>query len=93
MAPAERVQVLLQPDEKLRMQQLAEREGVSLSSWMRQVALDRLAEVTLKKRFTTSADLHEFFEHCRELEPGREPDWDIQREIIEQSKRAGATST
>ena len=93
MAAAERVQVLLQPEEKLRLQRQAEREGVSLSAWLRQAALDRLAALIVEHRFATRAELRKFFERCRDLEEGSEPDWEVQREVIERSTRSGTSNT
>lgn len=93
MAAAERIQVILRPEEKARLQRQAEREGVSLSAWMRQVALDRLAAATVEDRFSKAPQLREFFDRCRAREQGTEPDWEIQRAVIENSKRAGTSGT
>lgn len=90
---AERVQVILKPEEKIRLQRQAEREGTSLSAWLRQVALERLAESASSRRFGGRAQLREFFERCAELEPGDEPDWELQRDVIHQSRTSGATRT
>lgn len=93
MASAERVQVILRPEEKVRLQRQAELEGVSLSAWLRQVALERLAEAAIKKRFSNGSELRAFFERCSEREHGTEPDWEIQREVMDQSRRSGASNT
>ena len=90
---AERVQVILKPEEKIRLQRQAELEGTSLSAWLRQVALERLAERAASVRFASKAELREFFERCASLEDGQEPDWTIQRELIDQSRRSGASHT
>ena len=90
---AERVQVILKREEKIKLQRQAEREGTSLSAWLRRVALERLAQSAEGGRFERSADLRAFFKHCGELEEGEEPDWDVQRSVIEQSRRSGASGT
>jgi hypothetical protein len=90
---AERVQVILKPEEKIRLQRQAEREGSSLSAWLRQVALERLAQCAANARFATSSELREFFQRCDGMEPGQEPDWELQRGVIEQSRRSGITNT
>jgi hypothetical protein len=93
MGSAERIQVLLQAEEKLRLQRQAEREGLSLSAWMRRVALERLAAATGQDRLSSPAQLREFFEGCRAREQGAEPDWELQRALIEDSRRAGSSGT
>lgn len=90
---AERVQVILKPEEKLRLQQQAEREGSSLSAWLRQVALERLAQSEASGRFGSVTELRELFARCQELEQGQEPDWELQKRLIEESRRSGASRT
>jgi hypothetical protein len=92
---AERVQVLLEPQEKARLQRRADLENTSLSAWMRKAALDRLAELDASSRFQTPAQLRDFFKRCaaRERGQGPEPDWNSHRDVIEQSRRTGTTRT
>jgi len=90
---AERVQVILKPEEKIKLQRQAEREGTSLSAWLRRVALERLAQTAEGGRFERSAELRAFFKGCAAIEAGAEPDWDVQRTVIEQSRRAGGSGT
>ena len=89
----ERVQVSLRPEEKLRLQRQAEREGSSLSAWLRQVALDRLAQTAVKEQIATSAQLRTFWKRCAALEEGREPDWEQHRAVITRSSQSGGTET
>jgi hypothetical protein len=56
---AERIQVILKLEEKIRLQRQAEREGSSLSAWLRQVALERLAKNEVPRRLTTGAALRD----------------------------------
>jgi hypothetical protein len=90
---AERVQVILRPEEKVRLQRQAEREGTSLSAWLRQVALERLAQTVAKEQIASPAELRRFWKQCAEIEEGREPDWEQHRDVIARSKRSGATDT
>jgi hypothetical protein len=90
---AERVQVILKPEEKVRLQRQAEREGTSLSAWLRQVALDRLAQSAEGEELNTVARLRSFWEHCADIEEGQEPDWEQQRAVIARSRRSGASDT
>jgi hypothetical protein len=89
----ERVQVLLKPEEKIRLQRQAQREGTSLSAWLRQVALERLAQGTVTGRFARISELREHFKRCSAREQGQEPDWETQRDVIDQSRRTGTTNT
>ena len=93
MASAERIQVILRPEEKVRLQRQAELEGVSLSAWLRQVALERLAEAANKTRFSNTSELRAFSDRCSERELGTEPDWEIHRAVMDQSRRSGASNT
>ena len=90
---AERVQVILKPEEKARLQRQAEREGASLSAWLRQVALERLAQSAAKVQIANPAQLRSFWKQCAAIEDGSEPDWELHRAVIINSKRSGATDT
>lgn len=87
---AERIHLVLSAAEKERYRMAAARLGQSLSEWLRLAAEEKaLAEkeaVTLD-----SADaLRTFFAACDEREEGTEPDWEVQREVMEASIRRGA---
>ena len=90
---AERVQVILRPEEKVRLQRQAEREGTSLSAWLRRVALERLAQMPTKASLETTAQLRSFWKQCAAVEQGREPDWEQHRAVIAKSNRSGGTET
>ncbi len=89
---ATRVQVLLDPAEKARLEQCAKHLGRSLSAFMREAALDRLAELERTKAFTRQ-ELREFFRQCGKLESGREPDWGEHLQVINASLRKGGSGT
>jgi hypothetical protein len=90
---AERVQVILRPDEKARLQRQAEREGTSLSAWLRRVALERLAQAAAKDQIATPAQLRSFWKQCAAIEEGQEPDWEQHRAVIARSSRSGTVDT
>ena len=84
-----RIHVLLDEADKERFRRQAEREGKSLSAWLRDVALERLAAVERGASIATVEQLDAFFSACDSRERGREPDWDEHRRVIEESKRSG----
>jgi predicted DNA-binding protein len=89
---ATRVQVLLDQAEKLRLERGAKHLGRSLSAFMREAALHRLAELESKKSFS-KPELKEFFKQCNKLESGREPDWHEHLQVINASIRQGGSGT
>jgi predicted DNA-binding protein len=87
-----RVQVLLDQAEKARLERGAKHLGRSLSAFMREAALDKLAELENQKAFT-KPELKEFFKQCGKLESGREPDWEEHLQVINASVRKGSSGT
>ena len=85
----ERIQVLLDPEEKERFRRLAQEKGVSLSAWLREAALKRSAEETRSSRLRTTDALRAFFAQCDLREAGREPDWEEHLEVMDTSKLDG----
>jgi uncharacterized protein (DUF1778 family) len=90
---AKRVQVILEADEKERLQRQARLENTSLSMWIRRAALERLASLTEQKRFTSVTDLRSFFTACDEHEAGTEPDWEQHLEVMHRSVRESESGT
>jgi len=88
-----RVQVILDEAEQERFRREAEREGVSLSAWMREAARERLRSRRDVGRLETTEQLRQFFAACDEREVGVEPDWDEHLRVIESSKRSGTSDT
>ena len=84
-----RIHVLLDEADKERFRRQAEREGKSLSAWLRDVALQRLAALERRTSIATVTELDAFFSACDAREHGREPDWNEHRRVIEESKRSG----
>lgn len=88
-----RVQVIVGQQERERFRRCAERQGQSLSAWIRDAARERAGEEPAE-RLETAAQVRDFFAECdrRETE-GREPDWHEHRQVIEESIRAGSPTT
>ena len=89
-----RVQLVMPDVDKVRFTYQAQREGMSLSAWLRAAARDRLAERQKVKRFQSVEDVKAFFERCHALdgsenEPEREPDWEEHLAVINESKSRG----
>jgi hypothetical protein len=87
-----RVQVVMDEVERERLRRAAEREGLSLSDWLRRAARDRLRSMEARK-LSTVEDLRAFFEECDGRERGTEPDWQEHLAVIEESKASGRTAT
>ena len=87
-----RVQVVMDEVERERLRRAAEREGLSLSDWLRRAARDRLRSIEARK-LSTVEDLRAVFAECDGRERGTEPDWQEHLAVIEESKASGRTAT
>lgn len=87
----ERVHLLLDGAEKERFRRWAEREGKSLSEWLREAAREKLAAASATQPLDSRESLEAFFDGCDARERGEEPDWEAHRRVIEESIRTGAT--
>ena len=87
-----RVQVVMDVIEREAFRRAAAREGVSLSDWLRRAARERL-QAAARPKLHSVDELRVFFEECRRREQGAEPDWQQHREVIEESKASGRSST
>jgi hypothetical protein len=86
----ERVHFVVAAEERAAYRAAAEREGLSLSGWLRAAAADRL-EAGSREDLESLADLDEFFAACDAREGDTaEPDWDEHLAVIADSRR-GAT--
>jgi hypothetical protein len=88
-----RVQVILDDAEQESFRHQAEKEGVSLSAWMREAARERLRGRRGSAPLDTAEQLTELFAACDQRERGVEPDWDEHAAAIETSRRSGASDT
>lgn len=82
--------ILLDRAEKERFRRWAEREGKTLSEWLREAAREKLAASSAGRALDTREALESFFEGCDARERGEEPDWAEHRRVIEGSIRRGA---
>jgi hypothetical protein len=87
-----RVQVLLDEGEQEHFRQQAEREGMSLSAWLRQAGQERL-RTRRGRRLSTLRDLRDFFRAIDAREKGREPDWEEHLSVISRSRSSGQSGT
>lgn len=89
----ERVQVLIEPDERERFARAASRCGESLSTWLRRAGHERL-EREATAQISSVSELRAFFETCESRDDGTpEPDWHEQKGAIETSKASGTAQT
>ena len=87
-----RVQVLLEEAEREEFRRQAEREGLSLSAWLRRAAQERLRS-RARRRLSTLRELREFFREVDAREKGREPDWDEHLAVMARSRASGGSGT
>jgi hypothetical protein len=87
-----RIQVLLDSEERERFRREAEREGLSLSAWLRRAGQERLAR-RKRRRIRSVAELKQFFRAVRAREKGREPDWAEHQATIARSRSSGQSGT
>ena len=89
-----RVQLVIPDEDRDRFVHQARKEGMTLSAWLRAAARERLQERQHANSFQSPEDLEEFFRACDSLEgPEKEPDWDRHLDLINQSRRRGASDT
>ncbi|MGH9324671.1 MAG: antitoxin [Vicinamibacteria bacterium] len=90
-----RIHIVVDEVEKERFRQRAEREGKSLSSWLRDAAREKLEVEPDRLELDTEVKLRAFFAGCDALQEGqgREPEWEEHLQVIEASRRSGVTDT
>lgn len=84
-----RIHIVVDEEDKERFRRQAEREGKSLSAWLREAARARLSE-RRASALDTAEELRAFFEACDDRESAPEPDWEEHRRVVERSLRSGA---
>ena len=89
----ERLQVLVSAEEKAAFRQMSEREGLSLSAWLRQAGIVRLAECERRRKIGTVGELRAFFKACDQRKTGNEPDWEDHQRVMKKSVRSGSSDT
>lgn len=88
-----RIQVLLPESEREAFRREAERQGQSLSGWLRESGVERLDESGDRRKITTPAQLRKFFAACDRREQEREPDWKEHLSVIDASRGRGRSGT
>ena len=88
-----RIQVLISPEEREAFRRMALSEGLSLSAWLRQAGLERLAAAQAQGRIESAKQLDEFFKVCDAGLTGREPDLEEQLKVIAKSRYIGQSDT
>ena len=84
-----RIQVLISPEEREAFRRMALSEGLSLSAWLRQAGLERLAAAQAQGRIESAKQLDEFFQVCDAGLTGREPDWEEHLKVIAKARSTG----
>jgi hypothetical protein len=92
-AMAERIHLVLDRAEKERFRRLAARAGKSLSEWLRDAAEEKAAVSDAVQALDSAEALHAFFQDCSDREQGTEPDWEVQKELLERSLARGAADS
>jgi hypothetical protein len=89
-----RIQVLVSEQERETLRRVAEREGLSLSGWLRRIGLEKAKSASAGDQIKTVAQLDRFFRACdRREQTAREPDWNEHLAVIERSRGEGQTGT
>jgi hypothetical protein len=86
---SERVHLVIDGADKARYQEVAAREGKSLSVWLREAAEQRYLAAQGTRALATPAHLDAFFAECDARETGTEPDWSVHKKVIEESMSHG----
>lgn len=88
-----KVQVLLTARERELFKRQAKADGLSVSAWLKNAGQDRLVAAQAARGFQSTENLEAFFDHCDQLEQGREPDWAQHLEVINRSRSEGSSGT
>jgi hypothetical protein len=83
-----RIHLVLSEEEKARLAQVARREGMTLSAWLRSAAEEKLRR-SAPPTLSTGEELDAFFQACDERERGKEPDWKNHLEVMKASRSEG----
>lgn len=87
-----RVQVLVEEAQMEQFRRQAEREGLSLSAWLRRAGQERLG-ARRARRLSSLGELRDFFRAVDAREKGREPDWAEHEAVIGRSRGSGGSGT
>lgn len=88
----DRIHLVLPAEEKERYRAIAEREGTTLSRWIREAVREKATKYDVSRQLDTLEDLESFFQECDQLHQGTEapePDWEEHERLIHQSRTGG----
>jgi hypothetical protein len=85
-----RIQVVVDEAEREAFREQADREGLSLSAWLREAGQRRLRQE--RPRLDTVDELDAFFASLPDQQ-GVEPDWDAHKRVIGESMASGQSGT
>ncbi|GJL54584.1 MAG: hypothetical protein NPIRA02_17160 [Nitrospirales bacterium] len=68
---------------------MAQREGLSLSAWLRKAGKEKLLANEQQKPIYNKESLERFFLKCDTQAQGTEPDWDDHLKVIHRSRASG----
>ena len=88
----DRIHIVLPAEEKERYRSIAEREGTTLSRWIREAVRERATKYDVERKLDTVEDLEAFFQECDRLHQGAEapePDWEEHERLIHESRTRG----
>ena len=89
-----RVQLVMPDADRDRFVAQAQREGMSLSAWIRAAAREHLETRQRVKLFESPDDVKEFFRYCASLDgPETEPDWSEHLRVMNKSRRSVVAAT
>lgn len=89
-----RIQLVLPDEDRDRFFHEAQKEGISLSEWLRRAGRDRATRDATLRRFSSTEEVVTFFEACDAMEEeGIEPDWEQHQSVINASRRHGTSDT
>ena len=89
-----RIQLILPDEDRDRFFHEAQKEGISLSEWLRRAGRDRATREVTLRRFSSAKEVATFFEDCSAMEEdGIEPDWEQHQSVIDTSRRQGTSNT
>ena len=88
----DRIHIVLPTEDKERYRAIAEREGTTLSRWIREAVREKATKYDVERKLDTVEDLESFFQDCDELHRGTEaaePDWEEHERLIHESRTGG----
>lgn len=89
---ADRLHILLAPEEKERYREIADAQGLNLSDWVRRTVREAAERYGAGPGLRDAAGLRRFFEASDDVhgpDAGAEPDWEEHLRVLERGKTEG----